>query len=189
MPPRTPPARASDKDSVAGRDSDGLAGRTNIQRDGKNGAITGLKGELPRGLLESLGGYLDFVRARRKRGEIELTCGIGYGGEDFSIGDLAQVNARSRYDGSGLIFYGTGDLCVAVEGAAIMLDLEIDCAGTCAGIPGDCAGGDLDIHGEVVGGVELLIGAGALDEVIAGLATIPWSGLSSQLCAPGVSRC
>jgi hypothetical protein len=132
--------------------------------------------------------YLDFIGARRKRGQIELTRGVRYGREDFSIGDLAHLYAGARYDGSGLVFYRAGDLGMAIEGAAIMLCLQVDGTLVCAGIRRDGAGLDLDINPEVIGGIELLIGARALDEVIAGLAAIPRNGLRTKLRSPGVSR-
>ena len=69
---------------------DGLGGRTNIQCDGKNGAITGLKGELPCGLLEARRSDLDFAGAGRKGRQIELAGGVCYGRESLSIGNLTH---------------------------------------------------------------------------------------------------
>lgn len=167
----------SDNEGVAGVDGDGLGFLTDTQDDRKYGAIAGLKGEPSRDLLKSLGSYLDFVCARRKCSQVELTYAITYSGEDFFVGDLTQLDGGSGNDGSRLIFYGTGDLGMAVEGAAIVLRLKVDGARVWAGIRGDGSGRELHINGEVVAGIELLIGARALNEVIAGFAAIPRSGL------------
>src|SRR5271165_2241327 len=97
------------------------------------------------------------------------------------------MDGRFGDDGSGLIFYGAGNLGVAVEGTSVMLGLKIDCACVSAGTIGDGAGSDFDINSQVVGGIKLLIGARTLDVVVAESARVPPYRLCAKRRAPGVA--
>ena len=157
---------AAESHSVDGLHHDCFHGRADIQHGGEHGPIARFESHRARSDLEARRGHAKLVLARRQSGQRELPLGIRRRRARCASGVFARCDGGAGHRGSGGILHGTCDLGAAVEGAAVVLHLEIDGHLIGDGRPGDLARAHPHVGHQIVGGIEALVGARTAHQVV-----------------------